>query len=99
MSDCLKKMGRSLREIWPLNLCRRKPISFSDVESGLQTFTNGVVLSPVPNKQETLEFIYDETAHKAGDLQMAMLSHRSTHTTPQTVIISGLYKNVYNLNF
>lgn len=89
MSDCLKSMGKLLRELWPLSLCRRKPISFSDVESGLHSFGNfstRVVLSPIPNT-EPIEFVYDETTHKTGDLQMSMLSHRSTNPSHRTVIL------------
>ncbi|KAI6189673.1 hypothetical protein M3Y97_00034000 [Aphelenchoides bicaudatus] len=71
-------MGRSLRDIWPLSLCHRKPISFTDVESGLRSNLGKteIVLSPVAINSV---FIFDELEPKNSDVYLN--SHRSAHPT------------------
>ena len=91
-SDCFKKM----RDIWPLSLCRRKHISFVDLETGLPGFGDArVVLSPEILIQPA-KLVYDPAALNPADAQppnsqlgsaAALGSHRSTHTSHQAVSI------------
>lgn len=94
MFDCIKSMGRSLREIWPLSLCRRKPVHFADIETGLQhSFGDTeVVLSPAVFAN-AVEF--NEVTHKTGELHTGLHSHRShaTHRTVNDYTITDFYLN------
>jgi hypothetical protein len=85
MLDCIRSMGRSLRDIWPLSLCRRKPITFAaDIETGLQHSFGAaeVVLSPVVFNHSA-KFGCKELVHKTGDVDLP--SHRS-NPSHRTVI-------------